>query len=79
MDLCHDKCNQGVALMQNSIEKDIELKSPVARVWRALTDHEEFGQWFQVKLDGQRRVDALRSNTQGWTEQVKHIAAHVQS
>jgi uncharacterized protein YndB with AHSA1/START domain len=149
--------------MQDSIEKDIELKSPVARVWRALTDYEEFGQWFQVKLDGpftvgevsrgqitypgyehlkwaatieameperlfslkwcpyggdpdvdysnepttlvefrleptsdgthlfisesgfnglpddERRVDALRSNTQGWTEQVQHIAAHVQS
>ena len=28
------------------IEKRIELKAPVARVWRALTDHREFGQWF---------------------------------
>ncbi len=34
------------------IEKRIELKAPVSRVWRALTDHEEFGQWFRVKLDG---------------------------
>ncbi len=38
--------------MHDSIEKDIELKSPIARVWRALTDHEEFGEWFRVKLDG---------------------------
>lgn len=34
------------------IEKRIELNAPVARVWRALTNHEEFGQWFRVKLDG---------------------------
>lgn len=149
--------------MQDCIEKELELKSSVARVWRALTDHEEFGEWFRVKLDGpfvvggvstgqitypgyehmkwvatveamepeqlfsfrwcpyggdpevdysdepttlvefklepssggtrlvilesgfdalpddERRVDALRSNTSGWNEQVKNIAAHVQS
>ena len=34
------------------IEKTIDLKAPVARVWRALTDHVEFGQWFRVRLDG---------------------------
>lgn len=38
--------------MQDRIEKSIELKAPIARVWRALTDHEEFGEWFRVKLDG---------------------------
>jgi uncharacterized protein YndB with AHSA1/START domain len=38
--------------MANSIEKSIELKAPVSRVWRALTDHREFGEWFKVKLDG---------------------------
>ena len=34
------------------IEKQIELKAPVSRVWRALTDHLEFGQWFRVNLQG---------------------------
>ncbi|MEI7037642.1 SRPBCC family protein [Fulvimonas yonginensis] len=34
------------------IEKQVELKAPVARVWRALTDHEEFGRWFGVRLAG---------------------------
>ena len=34
------------------IEKIVELAAPVARVWRALTDHEEFGEWFRVALDG---------------------------
>jgi uncharacterized protein YndB with AHSA1/START domain len=38
--------------MTDRIEKRIELKAPVARVWRALTDHREFGEWFRVKLDG---------------------------
>lgn len=38
--------------MNDRIEKTIELKAPLARVWRALTDHNEFGTWFRVKLEG---------------------------
>jgi uncharacterized protein YndB with AHSA1/START domain len=38
--------------MADRIEKAIELKATVARVWRALTDHHEFGQWFRVRLEG---------------------------
>ena len=38
--------------MDNRIEKCIELKASVSRVWRALTDHREFGEWFRVRLDG---------------------------
>lgn len=34
------------------IEKKIELKATPARVWRALTDHKEFGAWFRVNLEG---------------------------
>ena len=37
--------------MDNRIEKRIELKAAVSRVWRALTDHREFGQWFRVEID----------------------------
>jgi uncharacterized protein YndB with AHSA1/START domain len=37
--------------MENKIQKQVELRVPVARVWRALTDSGEFGQWFRVKLD----------------------------
>ena len=39
-------------MMDHRIEKLIELKAPVSRVWRALTDYREFGEWFRVKLDG---------------------------
>jgi uncharacterized protein YndB with AHSA1/START domain len=38
--------------MNDRIEKRIELKAPISRVWRALTDYREFGEWFRVKLDG---------------------------
>jgi uncharacterized protein YndB with AHSA1/START domain len=38
--------------MNDRIEKRCELKAPISRVWRALTDYREFGEWFGVKLDG---------------------------
>ena len=38
--------------MAERIEKSIDLKAPVERVWRALADPAEFGAWFRVKLDG---------------------------
>ena len=34
------------------IEKKILLRAPKSRVWRALTNAEEFGTWFRVKLQG---------------------------
>jgi uncharacterized protein YndB with AHSA1/START domain len=34
------------------IEKKALLRAPRARVWRALTDAREFGQWFGVDLAG---------------------------
>lgn len=37
--------------MTDSIVREIELRAPVERVWRALTDHREFGQWFGVAID----------------------------
>lgn len=37
---------------QDRIVKVVELRAPVARVWKALTNHEEFGAWFRVRLDG---------------------------
>jgi uncharacterized protein YndB with AHSA1/START domain len=38
--------------MTDRIEKRIELKAPISRVWRALTDYREFGQWFSVEIEG---------------------------
>jgi uncharacterized protein YndB with AHSA1/START domain len=33
------------------IQKTVLLQAQRARVWRALTDHTEFGQWFRVRLE----------------------------
>jgi len=37
--------------MPDRIEKSIDIDAPIERVWRALTDHKEFGAWFRVSLD----------------------------
>jgi uncharacterized protein YndB with AHSA1/START domain len=38
--------------MSNQLKKQIELAAPVTRVWEALTDSRQFGEWFLVKMDG---------------------------
>jgi uncharacterized protein YndB with AHSA1/START domain len=38
------------------IEKQILLKAPRSRVWRALSNAEEFGKWFGVNLTGKQFV-----------------------
>jgi uncharacterized protein YndB with AHSA1/START domain len=34
------------------IEKQLVLRAPLDRVWRAISDAEEFGRWFGVRFDG---------------------------
>jgi uncharacterized protein YndB with AHSA1/START domain len=38
--------------VNDRIDKRIELKAPVTRVWRAITDYREFGSWFKVRIKG---------------------------
>ncbi len=33
------------------IVKTVVLRAPIQRVWRAITDHREFGRWFRAKVD----------------------------
>ena len=40
------------------IEKEILLRAPRSRVWRALTDSKEFGTWFQMEFTGPFRPGA---------------------
>ena len=35
----------------DAIEKTMELRAPVSRVWRALTDSQQFSQWFCVNFE----------------------------
>lgn len=39
-------------ITNDTIEKTIEINAPVSSVWRALTDSQQFGEWFRVKIDG---------------------------
>jgi uncharacterized protein YndB with AHSA1/START domain len=39
-----------VSTATDRIEKQVVLRAPRARVWRALTDVTEFGQWFGARL-----------------------------
>jgi uncharacterized protein YndB with AHSA1/START domain len=39
-------------LGSDRIEKKIVLTAPRTRVWRALSEAAEFGQWFRVRLEG---------------------------
>ena len=45
------------------IEEMVFLRAPRARVWRALTDAGEFGEWFGVKLAGAFAPGALVKGT----------------
>jgi len=50
--------------MKDIIEKEIELCAPISRVWSAITDYRQFGEWFGVKLDGPfRKAQVSRGNT----------------
>ncbi len=38
--------------MTDRIEKEVVLRAPLERVWRAISDADQFGQWFGVRFDG---------------------------
>ncbi|WBQ10907.1 SRPBCC family protein [Hyphomonadaceae bacterium ML37] len=44
--------------MDDSIIKQIHLAAPPERVWRALSDAAEFGQWFRAEVTGEMREGA---------------------
>src|ERR1700757_5178979 len=37
--------------VENSIERQIEIKAPIQKVWEALTNAKLFGQWFGANLE----------------------------
>lgn len=43
-------------MSSDRIEKSILIEAPVARVWRAISDHKEYGTWFHCEIDGPFRV-----------------------
>ncbi len=45
------------------IEKTVIVKAPRSRVWRAISDAKQFGQWFKVHLDGEFKAGATITGT----------------
>lgn len=43
------------------IERSVKIAAPRARVWQALTDAEEFGDWFGCDLTGQKFAPGQRT------------------
>ncbi|OBK56353.1 SRPBCC family protein [Mycobacterium kubicae] len=39
-------------MSSDRIEKRVVLRAPLDRVWRAVSDAEQFGRWFGVRFDG---------------------------
>jgi uncharacterized protein YndB with AHSA1/START domain len=39
-------------MSMDRIEKQVVLRAPLDRVWRAISDSQEFGRWFGVRIDG---------------------------
>jgi uncharacterized protein YndB with AHSA1/START domain len=39
-------------MSKDRIEKEVVLRAPLDRVWKAISDADEFGQWFGVRFDG---------------------------
>jgi uncharacterized protein YndB with AHSA1/START domain len=39
-------------MSSDRIEKEVVLRAPLERVWRAISNADEFGQWFGVRFDG---------------------------
>jgi hypothetical protein len=71
--------------VDDRIEKTIDLKAPIDRVWCAVTDHKEFGtrltiieSGFAALPDDADAAEALRRNAGGWEIQTQNIAAHVE-
>lgn len=45
-------------MSQDKIEKQALLKAPLSRVWQALSDSKQFGEWFRIAFEGEFREGA---------------------
>ncbi|HEY4365663.1 MAG TPA: SRPBCC family protein [Steroidobacteraceae bacterium] len=59
------------------IERQILLKAPRSRVWRALSNAEEFGNWFGVALQGNAFVAGQRVKGQITYPGYEHIVFEI--
>jgi uncharacterized protein YndB with AHSA1/START domain len=71
---------EGWRMSTDRIEKQVLLKAPLDRVWRAIGDSTEFGRWFGAMFDGPfvagQSVRAVIAPTQVDAEVAKLQEAH---
>lgn len=48
-------------MTSDAIRQSTHVRAPIDRVWRAISDHREFGEWFRVALD--QPFEAGRTST----------------
>jgi uncharacterized protein YndB with AHSA1/START domain len=61
------------------IEKQVTLRAPVSRVWRAIADAQEFGRWFGFTLEGAFAAGKTMKGTfNGQIDEAAIIAAQKQ-
>jgi uncharacterized protein YndB with AHSA1/START domain len=65
------------AVNSDRIERQVQLKAPRSRVWRALSNAEEFGKWFGVALKGQTYAPGQRTRGQITHPGYEHLVFEV--
>lgn len=66
-------------MSSDRIEKEVLLRAPLDRVWRAISSAEEFGRWFGVRFDGPFVAGASLTGVMTPTEVDPEVAAAQQA
>jgi uncharacterized protein YndB with AHSA1/START domain len=59
-------------LTADRIEKQVMLRAPISRVWRAIADAREFGRWFGIELSGEFAAGTTLTGT--FVEEINEVA-----
>jgi uncharacterized protein YndB with AHSA1/START domain len=62
-------------VVPDRIEKQVVLRAPLSRVWQAITDADQFGQWFGIRFDGSFKAGTPITGTMTQTTMDPEIAA----
>ena len=63
-----------MATSTERIEKQVVIRAPIERVWRAISDAEQFGRWFGARFNGPFTAHARVTATIGQTEVDPEVA-----
>lgn len=64
--------------MTDRIEKEILIRAPRSRVWRAISDKTEFGTWFEARFAAGPFVAGEKVNGQITTKGYEHVPMNIE-